>query len=194
MYENVKIHETAIVDPGAEIGSGTRVWHWVHICGGSRIGRNVSLGQNVFVGNVAIIGDNCKIQNNVSIYDNITLEDGVFCGPSVVFTNVYNPRAGVDRKKEFKTTYIKRGASLGANCTIICGVEIGEYAFIGAGSVVKSKVPDFQIVAGVPAKPIGWMKKNGDRLPFSIEGHEEYICIDSNEKYLLEGNRVRVTK
>jgi UDP-2-acetamido-3-amino-2,3-dideoxy-glucuronate N-acetyltransferase len=194
MYENVQIHETAIVDHGASIGRGTVIWHWVHVCGGARIGKNVSLGQNVFVGNEAVIGNDCKIQNNVSVFDNVHIEENVFCGPSMVFTNVYNPRAEINRKKEFRTTLVKRGASLGANCTIICGIQIGEYAFIGAGSVVKSSVPDFQVVAGVPAQPIGWMKKNGEKLPFPVSGYQEYYCPESNETYCLEGNIVRVLK
>jgi len=148
------IHPSAIVDEGAQIGEGSRVWHFVHVCAGARIGKGVSLGQNVFVGNKVVIGDRCKIQNNVSVYDNVTLEEGVFCGPSMVFTNVYNPRALIERKDEYRETLIKRGATLGANCTIVCGVTIGEYAFIGAGAVVNRDTPDFALLAGVPAKQV----------------------------------------
>ncbi|MFZ1234376.1 MAG: acyltransferase, partial [Thiofilum sp.] len=145
------IHPTAIVDEGAQIGSGSRVWHWAHVCGGARIGNGVSLGQNVFVGNKVVIGNQCKVQNNVSVYDNVILEDGVFCGPSMVFTNVYNPRALVERKDEYRNTLVKRGATLGANCTIVCGVTIGEFAFIGAGTVVNKDVPAYALMVGVPA-------------------------------------------
>ena len=145
------IHETAIVEDGAEIGEGTRIWHWVHVCAGAKIGSGCSLGQNVFVANRVSIGDNVKIQNNVSVYDNITLEDNVFCGPSMVFTNVRNPRSEVNRKKEYLDTIVRSGATLGANCTIICGIEIGRYAFIAAGAVVTSDVPDYALMVGVPA-------------------------------------------
>lgn len=148
------IHETAIIDHGAVIGAGSRVWHWVHVCGGARIGAGCSLGQNVFVGNRVVIGDNVKIQNNVSVYDNVTLEDGVFCGPSMVFTNVYNPRSEIERKSEYRDTTVRRGATLGANCTIICGVTIGAYAFVGAGAVVTRDVPENTIVGGVPGKVV----------------------------------------
>ena len=154
------IHPSAIVDTGAQIGEGTRVWHWVHVCGGARIGKNCSLGQNVFVANRVVIGDNVKIQNNVSVYDEVTLEDGVFCGPSMVFTNVYNPRSEIARKDEYRKTLVKRGATLGANCTVVCGVTIGEYAFIGAGAVVNRDVPDFALMLGVPARQAGWMSRS----------------------------------
>lgn len=160
---NYTKHETAIIDSGAEIGEGTRIWHWVHICGGAKIGQNCSLGQNVFVGNKVTIGNGVKIQNNVSVYDNVTLEDDVFCGPSMVFTNVYNPRAAVNRKNEYRDTIVKKGATLGANCTIVCGVSIGKYAFVGAGAVVTKDVPDYALVVGVPAKQIGWMNEDGTR-------------------------------
>lgn len=156
-------HETAIIDEGAEIGEGTRIWHWVHVCGGAKIGKNCSLGQNVFVGNKVVIGNNVKIQNNVSVYDNVTLEDDVFCGPSVVFTNVYNPRAAIPRKHEYRDTLVKKGATLGANCTIVCGVTIGKYAFVGAGAVVTKDVPDYALVVGVPARQIGLMDESGER-------------------------------
>ncbi len=152
---SVFIHPSAIVDEGARIGEGTRIWHFVHVCGGAQIGRHCSLGQNVFVGNKVRIGDRVKIQNNVSVYDNVTLEDDVFCGPSMVFTNVYNPRAAIERKSEYRDTLVRRGATLGANCTIVCGVTVGEYAFVGAGAVVNRDVPDFALVVGVPARQVG---------------------------------------
>jgi UDP-2-acetamido-3-amino-2,3-dideoxy-glucuronate N-acetyltransferase len=157
-------HPTAIIDEGATIGSGTRIWHWVHVCGGARIGGDCSLGQNVFVGNKVVIGRNCKIQNHVSVYDNVTLEDDVFCGPSMVFTNVANPRSHVPRKTEYRDTLVKRGATLGANCTIVCGVTIGEYAFVGAGSVITDDVKPYALVVGVPGRQIGWMSRHGVRL------------------------------
>lgn len=159
-----KVHPTAIVDEGAQIGEGTCIWHWVHICGGAKIGERCSLGQNVFVGNKVTIGNNVKIQNNVSVYDNVTLEDDVFCGPSMVFTNVYNPRSAISRKDEYRNTLIKCGATLGANCTIVCGVTIGEYAFVGAGAVINRDVPNYALMVGVPARQIGWMCKCGVQL------------------------------
>lgn len=158
------IHASAIVDDGAQIGDGTRVWHWVHVCGGARIGHGCSLGQNVFVGNDVIIGDNVKIQNNVSVYDAVRLEDDVFCGPSMVFTNVYNPRSAITRKNEYRQTLVKRGATLGANCTIVCGTTIGEYGFIGAGAVVNRDVPAYALMVGVPARRQGWMCKCGVQI------------------------------
>ncbi|WP_328517535.1 acyltransferase [Devosia rhodophyticola] len=158
------IHSTAIVDEGATIGETTRVWHWVHICGEARIGDGCSLGQNVFIGNDVVIGNNVKIQNNVSVYDAVRLEDDVFCGPSMVFTNVYNPRSAVNRKAEYRQTLVRRGASLGANCTVVCGVTIGEHAFIGAGAVVNRDVPAYALMVGVPARQVGWMSEAGDRL------------------------------
>ena len=145
------VHPTAIIDDGAQIGDGTFVWHWVHVCGGATIGKGVSLGQNVFVGNKVEIGDRCKIQNNVSVYDNVCLEEGVFCGPSMVFTNVHNPRSLIERKTEYKDTLVKRGATLGANCTILCGLTIGQFAFIGAGAMVNKDVPDYALMVGIPA-------------------------------------------
>ncbi len=158
-------HETAIVDEGATIGEGTRIWHWVHVCGGARIGARCSFGQNVFIASRVRIGDNVRIQNNVSVYDDVTLEDDVFCGPSMVFTNVINPRAHVSRKDEYLKTLVKRGASLGANSTIVCGNTIGEYAFVGAGAVVTRDVPAYALVVGTPARRIGWMCQCGVRLP-----------------------------
>lgn len=181
------VHETAIVDAGAQIGAGTRIWHWVHVSAGARIGAGCSLGQNVFVGNRVVIGDRVKIQNNVSVYDNVTLEDDVFCGPSMVFTNVYNPRAAVERKHEYRDTVVRRGATLGANCTIVCGVTIGRYAFVGAGSVVKGDVPDFALMVGVPARRIGWMSRYGERLPLPADGEGEAVCPHTGDRYRLVG-------
>ncbi len=183
-------HETAIIDSGAQIGSGSRIWHWTHICKGAKIGSEVSLGQNVFVGNKVIIGDHCKIQNNVSIYDNVSLEEGVFCGPSMVFTNVYNPRSFIERKNEYKNTLIKKGASLGANCTIICGIEIGEFAFVGAGAVVNKNVPPYALVIGVPARQIGWMSEYGEKLDLPLSGNAQTICKHSGKKYQLKNSEI----
>lgn len=184
-------HPSAIVDDGAQIGEGSRVWHFVHVCSGARIGKGVSLGQNVFVGNKVIIGNNCKIQNNVSVYDNVTLEDGVFCGPSMVFTNVYNPRSLIERKDEYRDTLVERGATLGANCTIICGVTIREFAFIGAGAVVNKDVPAYALMVGVPAKQIGWMSEFGEQLDLPLTGEAETTCEHTGAKYILKGNIVR---
>lgn len=184
------IHPTAIIDDGAEIGAGSRVWHWVHICGGAKIGKGVSLGQNVFVGNKVKIGDRCKIQNNVSVYDNVTLEDGVFCGPSMVFTNVYNPRSLIERKSEYRDTLVKRGATLGANCTIICGVTIGEFAFVGAGAVVNKDVKPYALVVGVPARQVGWMSEYGEQMPLPLDGEGTYTCPHSAQEYRLKNKQV----
>ena len=181
-------HETAIVDEGAQIGEGSRVWHFVHVCSGAKIGKGVSLGQNVFVGNKVIIGDNCKVQNNVSVYDNVYLEEGVFCGPSMVFTNVYNPRSLIERKSEYRDTLVKKGATLGANCTIVCGVTIGEHAFVGAGAVVNKDVPAYALMVGVPAKQIGWMSEYGEQLTLPVEGKGEAVCIHTGARYELNGN------
>ncbi|MCW8843309.1 MAG: N-acetyltransferase, partial [Rhodobacteraceae bacterium] len=175
----------AIVDDGAQIGDGSSVWHFVHVCGCARIGAGVSLGQNVFVGNKVVIGDHCKIQNNVSVYDNVTLEDGVFCGPSMVFTNVYNPRGLIERKDQYRDTRVRRGATLGANCTIVCGVTIGAFAFVGAGAVINKDVPDFALVAGVPARQIGWMSAFGERLDLPLDGHGEATCPHTGDVYTL---------
>ncbi|MCW5589289.1 MAG: N-acetyltransferase [Legionellales bacterium] len=176
-------HPTAIVDEGAKIGKGSRIWHFVHVCGGAEIGERCSLGQNVFVGNHVKIGNNVKIQNNVSVYDNVFLEDDVFCGPSMVFTNVYNPRSAVERKNEYRDTLVKKGATLGANSTIVCGITIGKYAFIGAGSVVNRDVPDYALMVGVPAKQIGWMSEFGERLDLPLHGQGETICPHSRKIY-----------
>jgi UDP-2-acetamido-3-amino-2,3-dideoxy-glucuronate N-acetyltransferase len=183
-------HESAIVDDGAQIGEGSRVWHFVHVCGGAKIGRGVSLGQNVFVGNKVVIGDHCKVQNNVSVYDNVTLEEGVFCGPSMVFTNVYNPRSLIERKDEYRNTLVKKGATLGANCTIVCGVTIGEYSFVGAGAVVNKDVPAYALMVGVPAKQIGWMSEFGEQLDLPLSGIAEIVCSHTGCVYRLNGNKV----
>jgi len=182
----VTIHPTAIVDEGAKLGDGSRVWHWVHICGGARIGERCSFGQNVFVGNDVLIGDNVKVQNNVSIYDAVTVEDDVFCGPSMVFTNVYNPRSAVMRKNEYRRTLIKKGATLGANCTIICGVTVGEYAFVAAGSVINRDVKPYALMAGVPAHQVGWMSRHGERLRLPLAGSAEAMCPQTGVRYVLE--------
>ena len=183
-------HESAIVDEGAQIGENSRVWHFVHVCGGARIGQGVSLGQNVFVGNKVIIGDHCKVQNNVSVYDNVTLEEGVFCGPSMVFTNVYNPRSLIERKDEYRNTLVKKGATLGANCTIVCGVTIGEYSFVGAGAVVNKDVPAYALMVGVPAKQIGWMSEFGEQLDLPLEGEAQVACEHTGAIYRLNGKIV----
>ncbi|HEB97160.1 MAG TPA: N-acetyltransferase [Sedimenticola thiotaurini] len=183
--DECRIHPTAIVDEGARIGAGSRIWHWVHVCGGAVIGRDCSLGQNVFIGNRVRIGNNVKIQNNVSVYDNVTLEDDVFCGPSMVFTNVYNPRSAVSRKDEYRDTLVRQGATLGANCTVVCGITVGRHAFVAAGAVVNRDVPAFALVAGVPARRIGWMSRYGERLPLPLEGDGEAVCEHTGDRYLL---------
>ena len=186
------VHETALIDPGAQIGAGSRIWHWVHVCSGADIGQNVSLGQNVFVGNKVSIGDNCKVQNNVSVYDNVTLEEGVFCGPSMVFTNVYNPRSLIERKTEYRNTRVGRGATLGANCTIVCGVDIGEFAFVGAGAVITKDVKPYALMVGVPAVHIGWMSEFGEQLELPLEGNASCVCEHTGDKYrLIDGSVVR---
>jgi UDP-2-acetamido-3-amino-2,3-dideoxy-glucuronate N-acetyltransferase len=188
-----QIHPTAIVDQGAKVGDETRIWHWVHVCSGALIGRDCSLGQNVFVGNRVVIGDNVKIQNNVSVYDDVTLEDGVFCGPSMVFTNVYNPRSEISRKAEYRPTLVKRGASLGANCTIVCGVTIGEYAFVAAGAVVNRDVKPFALMMGVPARQHGWISRYGERIPLPTEGEGEFICPNLGDHYVLRESSLMLT-
>ena len=180
------VHESAIVDDGAQIGDNSRIWHFAHICGGAQIGKGCSLGQNVFVGNKVTIGDNVKVQNNVSVYDNVHLEDDVFCGPSMVFTNVYNPRSFIERKTEYRDTLVKRGATLGANCTIVCGVTIGEYALVGAGAVINKDVKPFALMVGVPAKQIGWISKYGEQLELPLDGDGTALCIHTGEKYILK--------
>lgn len=187
---NYSVHPSAIVDEGAQIGEGSRIWHFVHVCAGAKIGRGVSLGQNVFVGNKVVIGDQCKVQNNVSVYDNVTLEEGVFCGPSMVFTNVYNPRSLIERKSEYRDTLVKKGATLGANCTVVCGVTIGAYAFVGAGAVVNKDVPDYALMVGVPAKQIGWMSEFGEQLDLPLKGEGQVVCAHSGKNYVLNGTIV----
>ncbi|MSU96880.1 N-acetyltransferase [Pseudomonas mandelii] len=188
---NYSAHSSAIIDEGAIIGENSRVWHFVHVCGGARIGKGVSLGQNVFVGNKVVIGNNCKIQNNVSIYDNVTLEDGVFCGPSMVFTNVYNPRSLIERKDQYRDTLVQKGATLGANCTIVCGVTIGKYAFVGAGAVINRDVPSYALMVGVPAKQIGWMSEFGEQLKLPLEGCGQVTCEHSAAIYTLNGKTLQ---
>ena len=187
---NYQSHPSAIIDDGAVIGKDSRIWHFVHVCSGASIGERCSLGQNVFVGNKVVIGNDCKIQNNVSVYDNVTLEDGVFCGPSMVFTNVYNPRAFVERKTEYRDTLVKRGATLGANCTVVCGITIGRYAFVGAGAVLNSDVPDYALMVGVPAKHIGWMSEYGERLSLPLSGEGEAWCQHTGARYVLTNGTV----
>jgi UDP-2-acetamido-3-amino-2,3-dideoxy-glucuronate N-acetyltransferase len=187
---NITIHPTAIVDEGALIGEATRIWHWVHICSGARIGERCSFGQNVFVGNDVQIGDNCKVQNNVSIYDAVTLEDDVFCGPSMVFTNVYNPRSAVIRKDEYRRTLVKKGATIGANATIVCGVTLGEYSFIAAGAVITKDVKPYALMAGVPARQIGWMSQHGERLDLPLTGGAVATCPATGRTYRLENDAI----
>jgi UDP-2-acetamido-3-amino-2,3-dideoxy-glucuronate N-acetyltransferase len=184
------VHPTAIIDAGAQIGDGCRIWHWVHVCSQARIGDNCSLGQNVFIGNDVQIGNNVKIQNNVSVYDAVTLENDVFCGPSMVFTNVYNPRSAVTRKEEYRRTHIKKGATLGANSTIVCGITVGEYAFIGAGAVVNKDVQSYALMVGVPAKQIGWMSQFGDQLDLPLEGNGQTQCSQTGATYKLINGQV----
>ena len=183
---SISVHCSAIIDEGAQIGDGSRIWHFVHVCGGARIGKGVSLGQNVFVGNKVVIGDYCKVQNNVSVYDNVTLEENVFCGPSMVFTNVYNPRTLIERKDEYRDTLVKRGATLGANCTVVCGVTVGAFAFVGAGAVVNRDVPDFALMIGVPAQQIGWMSAYGERLDLLMTGEGQAACPHTGDRYRLQ--------
>lgn len=186
------VHETAIVDQGATIGDNSKIWHWVHICSGAVIGDSCSLGQNVFIASKVIIGDNVKIQNNVSIYDNVVLEDNVFCGPSMVFTNVYNPRSAISRKDEYRKTIIRQGVTLGANCTIICGVTVGEHAFVGAGTVVNKDVQPFALVVGNPARQVGWMSVYGEQLDLPLEGDGQTFCLHTGHKYILNKGFVHV--
>lgn len=185
------IHPTAIVDEGAEVGQDSRIWHWVHVCASAKIGQHCSLGQNVFVADSVVIGNNVKIQNNVSVYEGVTLEDDVFCGPSMVFTNVYNPRAAIPRKTEYRPTLVKQGATFGANCTVVCGITVGRFAFIAAGAVVRADVADYALVAGVPAKQIGWMSEFGEQLAFNtLKQPTTAVCKQSGDTYQLQGNIV----
>ena len=185
-------HPSAIIDEGAQIGDGSRIWHWVHICGGAQIGRDCSFGQNVFVGNRVVIGNNCKVQNNVSVYDNVTLEDDVFCGPSMVFTNVYNPRSAVSRKDEYRNTLVRRGVTLGANCTIVCGTTLGEYAFVAAGAVINRDVKPYALMAGVPARQIGWMSQHGEKLNLPLTGQGMATCAATGMRYQLQNDELTV--
>lgn len=190
MGGSTSVHPTAIVDDGAVLGDGCRVWHFCHISSGARVGRRCSFGQNVYVGSDVRIGDNVKIQNNVSVYDAVTIEDDVFCGPSMVFTNVYNPRSAVTRKDEYRRTTVRQGATLGANCTIVCGTTIGRYAFVGAGAVINRDVPDFALMVGVPARQIGWMSRFGERLRLPLSGNHEDTCPHTGDRYRLDGSTV----
>mgnify|MGYP001467200832 CR=1 FL=1 len=185
------IHPTAIIDNGAEIGEDTKIWHWTHISSGAKVGNNCSLGQNVFLGNKAILGNNVKIQNNVSIYDNVTIEDNVFCGPSVVFTNVINPRSEISRKTEYRKTLVKNGASLGANSTIVCGIEIGEYAFVGAGAVVNKDIKAYALVLGIPAIQKGWMSAYGEKINLELDAEGTWICPSTGDKYILKNGSMK---
>ena len=180
------VHESAYVDEGAEVGAGTKIWHFCHIMGGSVIGRDCSLGQNVVVMPRTKIGNNVKIQNNVSIYEGVELEDDVFCGPSMVFTNVINPRSHVSRKHEYRRTLVRRGSSIGANATIVCGAELGDYSFVGAGAVVTGNVRPYSLVVGVPARHIGWVCQCGERLPGTME--DELECVACGSRYRQEGD------
>jgi UDP-2-acetamido-3-amino-2,3-dideoxy-glucuronate N-acetyltransferase len=182
---NYKVHQSSIIDNGVQIGDGSYIWHWTHVCSGAKIGKDVTIGQNVFIGNKVIIGDKCKIQNNVSVYDNVTLESGVFCGPSMVFTNVYNPRAFIERKEQYRSTLVKKGASLCANSTIICGITIGEYAFIAAGALVNKDVKPYALMVGVPAHQIGWMSQYGEQIPLPLKGNGSYACPHTGQSYKL---------
>ena len=184
------VHASAIVDDGATLGPDCRVWHFVHISAGARIGARCSFGQNVYVGNDVCIGNNVKIQNNVSVYDAVTLEDDVFCGPSMVFTNVYNPRSAVTRKDEYRRTLVRQGATLGANCTVVCGATIGRYAFVGAGAVVNRDVPDFALMLGVPARQAGWMSRFGERLDLPLTGDGQAQCPNTSDRYVLSAGRL----
>lgn len=182
------VHPTAIVDEGAQIGENTKIWHFCHIMPKAIIGKDCSLGQNVFVANGVTLGNNVKIQNNVSIYEGVTCEDDVFLGPSMVFTNVYNPRSAVNRKNEYMRTVVGKGATIGANATIVCGNDIGAFAFIGAGAVVTKEVPAYALIVGSPGRQIGWMSEHGERLQFDEKG--EAVCAGSGERYFLKNNIV----
>jgi UDP-2-acetamido-3-amino-2,3-dideoxy-glucuronate N-acetyltransferase len=188
---DVFIHESSYVDEGALVGKGTKIWHFCHIMSGAVLGERCNIGQNVVISPGVTIGNNVKIQNNVSVYTGVTLEDDVFCGPSMVFTNVYNPRSHVSRKDEYRNTLVKRGATLGANCTIVCGVTIGEYAFVGAGSVINRDVKPYALMVGVPARQIGWLSQNGERLNLPLTGVGDAICPSTGTHYLIEDGKVR---
>jgi UDP-2-acetamido-3-amino-2,3-dideoxy-glucuronate N-acetyltransferase len=184
-----KAHESSIIDHGAKIGKNTTIWHWSHICSGAKIGESCSFGQNVFIANDVVIGNNVRVQNNVSIYDAVILEDDVFCGPSMVFTNVHNPRSAISRKNEYRRTIVRKGASIGANATIVCGNEIGEYAFIGAGAVITKDVPPYALMAGVPAVRIGWVCQCGVRLNAHLN---DVVCSACNIQYEINNSNCRL--
>ncbi len=181
-------HETAVIDSGCNIGSGSKIWHFSHIMSDCSIGENCNIGQNVVVSPGVVLGNNVKVQNNVSIYTGVVCEDDVFLGPSMVFTNVINPRSGVNRRDQYAKTIVQKGATIGANATIVCGHDIGKYAFIGAGSVVTKTIPDYALVVGNPARQIGWMSEFGHRLDFDANGMA--ICVESGQKYILRNNSV----
>ncbi len=189
MNNTVYVHPSAIVDDGSEIGSGTKIWHFSHIMSGSKLGENCNIGQNVVISPQVILGKNNKVQNNVSLYTGVTCDDDVFLGPSCVFTNVTNPRSAVNRRGQYAKTHVGKGASIGANATIVCGHDIGAYAFIGAGAVVTKNIPAYALVVGNPAKQIGWISEYGIRLTFNHEGIA--FCGESNEKFILENNQVK---
>ena len=189
-YKEVFVHDTSFIDENVTIGQGTKIWHFNHILKDCKIGKDCSFGQNVVVGPAVNIGNKVKIQNNVSVYEGVTLEDGVFCGPSCVFTNVNNPRSEILRKHEYRETLVKRGATLGANCTIVCGVSIGKFAFIGAGAVISKDVPDYALMVGVPGKQVGWMSEYGEKLDLPITGNAKTICKHTNQVYELKDNKV----
>ena len=189
-YEDVFINETSYIDDDVTIGVGTKIWHFSHVLNGCEIGKNCSLGQNVVVGPNVDIGNHVKIQNNVSVYEGVTLEDGVFCGPSCVFTNVHNPRSKIVRKNEYRKTLVQKGVTLGANCTIVCGVTLGKFSFIGAGAVISKDVPNYALMVGVPAKQVGWMSEYGEKLDLPLKGYAETICKHTNQKYQLKDDKV----
>ncbi len=184
------VHDTAIVDKGAKVGKNTKIWHWVHICKGAIIGDNCSFGQGVYIGNTVKIGNNVRIQNNVSVYDGVELEDDVFCGPSMVFTNVYNPRSSIPRKNEIKKTIVQKGATIGANATIICGSKIGKHSFIAAGALINKDVKDYELVIGVPGKKIGWMSEYGEQIFFKNEKNSKTFCKKSKSEYVINNGYV----
>ena len=191
-YKDVFVHETSYIDENVKVGEGTKIWHFSHILKDCKIGKDCSFGQNVVVGPNVIVGNKVKIQNNVSVYEGVTLEDGVFCGPSCVFTNVHNPRSEIERKHEYRKTLVKRGATLGANCTIVCGITIGKFAFIGAGAVISKDVPDYALMVGVPGKQIGWMSEYGEKLDLPLTGNTKTICKHTNQVYELKDNKVTI--
>jgi UDP-2-acetamido-3-amino-2,3-dideoxy-glucuronate N-acetyltransferase len=189
---NFFCHSSSVVDKNVRIGHGTKIWHFSHISSGAKIGNNCVLGQNVFIGNNVVIGSNVKIQNNVSVYEGVIIEDDVFCGPSVVFTNVMNPRSFIERKNEFKKTNVKIGASIGANATIVCGIDIGSYSFIAAGAVVTKSVKNFALMVGVPALQKGWISKLGNKITLPLKGKGKFVCSKTSEVYKLTNNFLKI--